>query len=116
MYIDCLWVSGKFKGQGHSNLLLEKCIKDSKEKGKLWLVILSSKKNLDFLADPKFLEYKEFTAADTAAPYYQLMYLPFGEPAAQPRFRDSVKTQSADTQGFTLYYAHQCPFTAKYCR
>ena len=23
MYINCLWVSGKFKGQGYSNLLLE---------------------------------------------------------------------------------------------
>ena len=34
MYIDCLWVSGQFKGHGYSNLLLDACIKDSKEKGK----------------------------------------------------------------------------------
>ena len=34
MYIDCLWVSGQFKGHGYSNLLLDKCIEDSKEKGK----------------------------------------------------------------------------------
>ena len=32
MYIDCLWVSGQFKGHGYSNLLLDACIKDSKEK------------------------------------------------------------------------------------
>lgn len=51
MYIDCLWVSGQFKGQGYSNMLLGECIRDSKEKGK---------------------------------------------------------------QGLVIYYAHQCPFTAKY--
>ena len=26
MYIDCLWVSGQFKGHGYSNLLLNACI------------------------------------------------------------------------------------------
>ena len=32
MYIDCLWVSGSFKGHGYSNDLLDECIRDSKEK------------------------------------------------------------------------------------
>ncbi len=27
MYINCLWVSGQFKGKGYSNELLESCIK-----------------------------------------------------------------------------------------
>ena len=30
MYIDCLWVSGSFKGHGYSSELLEACIADSK--------------------------------------------------------------------------------------
>ena len=34
MYIDCLWVSGQFKGHGYSNLLLDTCIEDSKARGK----------------------------------------------------------------------------------
>ncbi len=34
MYIDCFWVSGSFKGHGYSNDLLNKCIEDSKVKGK----------------------------------------------------------------------------------
>ena len=34
MYIDCLWVSGSFKGHGYSNDLLSACIADSKEKGR----------------------------------------------------------------------------------
>lgn len=48
IYIDCLWVSGSFKGHGYSNDLLDACIKDSKSKGKVGLCILSSKKNYRF--------------------------------------------------------------------
>ena len=56
MYIDCLWVSGQFKGHGYSTLLLDECIRDSKEKGKKGLVILSSKKKMGYLSDPEYLK------------------------------------------------------------
>jgi len=114
MYINCLWVSGKFKGQGNSNLLLNECIKDSKEKGKKGVVILTSKKKMSFLSDPNFLRKKEFILADTVDPYFELMYLPFNESSPKPSFRQAVKYSKADDEGFVLYYAHQCPYTAKY--
>ena len=66
MYIDCFWVSGKFKGQGFANELLAECIKDAKAKGKLGLAALSSDKKRTFLSDPKYLKYKGFKIADTA--------------------------------------------------
>ena len=65
MYIDCLWVSGKFKGQGYSTLLLDECIKDSRAKGKKGLAVLSSPKKRPYLSDPDFLRYKGFQLADT---------------------------------------------------
>lgn len=116
VYIDCLWVSGQFKGKGYSNLLLEECIRDSREQGKKGLVVLSSKKKMGFLSDPKYLKYKGFQTADTAQPYFELMYLPFGEKADKPRFRSQIKQpeQKGLPQGFTVYYSSQCPFTAKY--
>lgn len=114
MYIDCLWIAGQFKGQGYSSQLLEECIEDSREKGKKGLVILSSKKKMPYLADPKYLRYKGFKLADTAEPYFELMYLPFEEDAEAPRFKEQVKTPHIDAKGFVLYYANQCPFTAKY--
>lgn len=114
MYLDCLWVSGKFKGQGYSNLLLDACIQDSKEKGKRGLVALSSSKKLPFLSDPKFLKYKGFEFADAAEPFYELLYLPFDSSAKAPRFKEQVKVPKIKEQGFVLYYAHQCPFTTKY--
>lgn len=116
MYIDCLWVSGQFKGHGYSKLLLEACIKDSREKGKKGLVLLSSKKKMGFLADPKFMRYQGFEIVDTAPPYFELLYLPFNKDAEKPSFKPSVKkAKPSDRQkGFTLYYTNQCPFTAKY--
>jgi len=114
MFINCFWVSGQFKGQGNSNLLLEECIKDSKAKDKTGLCILSSTKKMPFLSDPKYLRYKDFVIADTAEPYYELMYLPFEADALKPRFKQAAKSPEIKEQGFILYYAYQCPFTAKY--
>lgn len=114
MYIDCLWVAGQFKGQGYSNMLLNECIEDSKTKGKKGLVALSSKKKMGYLSDPKFLKYKGFETADTANPYFELMYLSFDKGFAKPCFKNSVKVCREMPDGFTLYYTNQCPFTAKY--
>ena len=114
MYINCLWVSGQFKGHGYSNLLLNECIKDSKQKGKRGLVILSSKKKMGYLSDPKYMKYKGFQTVDTANPYFALMYLPFAENTEKRCFKNSVHQQENKLNGFVLYYTNQCPFTAKY--
>ena len=91
MYIDCLWVSGSFKGHGYSTDLLNACIEDSKEKGKKGLCILAAAKKKPFLADPKFLKYKGFTVCDEADNGIQLWYLPFGKEADKPEFRECAK-------------------------
>ena len=114
MYIDCLWVSGQFKGQGYSTLLLDECIEDSKAKGKKGLVILSAKKKLGYLADPKYLKYKGFSVCDSAEPYFKQMYLPFDKDSAKPKFKDHVKQPQSGEKGLALYFTNQCPFTAKY--
>jgi len=114
MFINCFWVSGQFKGHGNANLLLEECIKDSKEKGKAGLCVLSSKKKMPFLSDPKYLKYKGFVIADTAEPFYELLYLPFGASAKKPCFKQFVNAPIIGESGYVLYYSHQCPFTAKY--
>lgn len=114
MYINCFWVSGQFKGQGNSNLLLNACIEDSKAKGKLGLVILSSSRKMPYLSDPKHLRYKGFELADTAEPYFELLYMPFDKSTPIPRFMKHVKSPAIQDEGFVLYYADQCPFTAKY--
>ncbi len=114
MYIDCLWVSGSFKGHGYSNDLLGACIEDSRGKGKKGLCVLSAAKKKPFLADPKYLKYKGFTVCDEAANGIQLWYLPFSDDAEKPKFKECAKNPRVEEQGYVLYYTNQCPFNAKY--
>ena len=114
LYIDCLWVSGSFKGHGYSTDLLSACIDDGKKQGKQGLCILSSAKKKPFLADPKFLQCKGFSVSDEADNGIQLWYLPFSPDAEPPRFRDCARHPHIDAPGYVLYYTSQCPFNAKY--
>ena len=114
MYIDCLWVSGSFKGHGYSNDLLASCIEDSKAKGKKGLCILCAAKKKPFLADPKFLKYKGFAVCDESDNGIQLWYLPFAADSEPPRFKECAKHPHVDEEGYVLYYTSQCPFNAKY--
>jgi len=114
MYISCFWVSGKFKGQGYSNQLLEACIKDAKAKGMSGLVTLGSKKKMHFLSDPKYLKYKGFKICDTAQPSFELLYLPFDETKDIPQFKESVKSGTIKDKRPTIYYSNGCPHTDKY--
>ena len=114
MYIDCLWVSGSFKGHGYSNDLLEECIRDSKEKGRKGLCILAAGKKKPFLADPKYLKYKGFTVSDESDNGIQLWYLPFGPGEDKPVFKECAKHPHTDEKGYVLYYTSQCPFNGKY--
>ena len=114
MYIDCLWVSGSFKGHGYSSDLLNACIEDSKSKGKKGLCILAAAKKKPFLADPKFLKHKGFTVCDEADNGIELWYLPFDFDTELPKFKDCAKHPHIDEDGYVLYYTSQCPFNAKY--
>ena len=113
-YIDCLWVSGSFKGHGYSSDLLSACEKESREKGKKGLCILAAARKRPFLADPKFLKHKGFSVCDEADNGIQLWYLPFEEGADLPRFKECARHPHTEQKGYVLYYTSQCPFNGKY--
>ena len=114
MVIDCFWVSGQYKGKGISNLLINECIKDSKFIGKKGIAVLSSEKKIPYLSDGKHLKYKGFKVADTAKPYYELLYLPFEEDVEKPSFKNCAKESKILEDGLVVYYSNQCPHTEKY--
>lgn len=114
MFINCLWVAGKYQGQGYSKVLLRECIAESKIKGKIGLVALTASKKKPYLADKEYLLHLGFQVADTAEPYFELMYLPFAADAPKPKFLEQAKTGLIEETGWVMYYTHQCPFTAKY--
>ena len=78
----------------------------AQQKGKKGLVVLSSKKKMGFLSDPKYMGYKGFQTADTAEPYFELMYLPFEGGAPLPRwtlpFRNTSPSSSLSFSQFFL--------------
>ncbi|GIP23186.1 N-acetyltransferase [Paenibacillus sp. J22TS3] len=110
MYIDCLWVSGRHKENGHSKNLLEQCIQDAKEQGMDGIVHLSSSKKMPYLSDKRYLEHMGFTVADQADPYFELMALKWNDHAAKPAFMKPVHTKPGSNQGIYIYYTAQCPF------
>ncbi len=114
LYIDCFWVSGSLKGHGYADELLDRCVQDARDQGKKGICVLSSTKKKPFLSDPQYLAYRGFRIADTAAPYFELLYLPLTAEAEVPAFLPQVKAKCGEKDGFTLYYSSQCPFTAKY--
>ena len=112
LYINCLWIAGSLKGHGYSNDLLDECIKDARKQGRSGLCILSSSgRKREFLADPKYLEYKGFKLADESDCGITLMYLPLKKNAAVPQFKECAKHPKTDEKGFVIYYTDQCPFT-----
>lgn len=113
-HINCFWVSGSFKGHGYSNELLDYCIRDAKAQGKNGITVISSPKKMPFLSDPKYLSHKGFEVVDNADPFYTLMYLKLNESAPLPKFKPQAKHPKIDGTGFTVFYTHGCPFTAKY--
>ncbi len=114
LYIDCFWVSGQYQGQGYANQLLGAAMADAKAQGKAGLVALSSPKKKPFLSDPGYLKYKGFQVADSAKPYFELLYLPLEEESQKPTFLPCAKEGKNGTPGMVIYYTHQCPFTALY--
>jgi ribosomal protein S18 acetylase RimI-like enzyme len=115
MVINCLWVSGQFKGKGLSTQLLDECIKDSKSLKKDGIAVITSNKVKPFLTDKKFYLKNGFELVDEAPPYFELLVLKFKKNAVNPHFSESVKKgYSLNKKGFNFVYSNQCPFMEEY--
>ena len=108
LYIYCLWVSGKFKGQSYGKQLLEYVINDAKKKGKQGVCVISSKKKKSYLANKKFFLKYGFEVVDQIEDY-ELLSLSFNH--QKPSFCKNVKQMMIDSNHITIYYSPQCPFT-----
>lgn len=116
MVINCLWVSGQFKGQGYSKQLLQECLTDARVAGMDGVAVVTSSKVKPFLTDKKFYLKQGFATVDTAPPYFELLALRFKLDAPAPRFAEHIKNGSThiDKKGFTFVFSNQCPFMEDY--
>ncbi len=115
MVINCLWVSGKFKGHGYSTKLLNECITDAKSKNMDGIAVVTSAKVKPFLTDKQFYQKHGFITVDYAYPYFELMTLKFNDTAKEPQFTEHSKTGDCEYKdGFTFIFSNQCPFMEDY--
>ncbi len=113
MFINCFWVSGKYKGEGNGKSLLQECINDAK--GMNGIVAVTSTKKQPFLSDKKFFKMQGFELCDSSDPYFELWYLKLKDDAPTPKIKDCAKDGVCDiTDGLAIYYTNGCPFTEYY--
>ncbi len=109
MYINCLWVSGRYKDNGYAKQLLDYCKEDAISRGMDGIVHIVGKKKYPYLSDKRFFEHMGFELVDQAEPYFQLMTLKWDEQASDPFFKKNEEALCRD-EGISIYYTAQCPF------
>lgn len=109
-FIQCLWVSGKYKGQGFSRMLLEECLEEAK--GSNGIAVVTS--NKPFLTEKKFFLHHGFEVVDTAPPHFELLVRKYRD-TPDPKFAQAAKDNSTTaTEEVYIEYSDQCPFTEYY--
>ena len=110
MFIHCLWIVGRTRGQGHASVLLEECISDARRSNMHGVAMVTTEGT--WLLQKGFLEKHGFVSIAQAPPAFDLMVLPFDN-APKPAFAGDwdAKLQACGT-GLTLSYTDQCPYIA----
>lgn len=107
-YIYCLWVAGRFKGNGIARELLEYAISDAKEKNMSGICTLVAKKKKPFLGEKKFFMHFGFEVVDSIQDY-ELLALKFDDNDT-PKFNENARLMKINDEDFTIYYTNQCPY------
>jgi N-acetylglutamate synthase-like GNAT family acetyltransferase len=108
LFIHCIWVVGKAKGQGYGKRLLEKCIQDASDLGLNGVAVLTSEET--WLTGPNFFREAGFELIQAAAPAFTLMALNLDgddKPSLPSNWQHRIDSFGYD---LTLVYADQCPY------
>ncbi len=108
MFIHCLWVVGKSKGNGFSTALLDACIEDAKRQKLKGVAMVTSEKV--WLAHRQVLDKNGFECVDTSPPSFSLMVKKFGN-YPSPTFAGGWEQKAeAFGDGLTIIRSDQCPY------
>lgn len=115
MLINCFWVSGKYKANGHGDALYQQCLKDTTAKKLDGIVVVAGDDKKPFMSDKEFFRKKGFLLSDIAEPYFELWYKPLKKTSQIPQFKDVAKNGTCDVKnGLSVYYSNACPYTEHY--
>ncbi len=108
MFIHCLWVVGRSKGQGLGGRLLKACIKDAREAGMHGVAMLTSEGN--WLAGKELLLQHGFKSVAQAPPAFNLMVMKFANAPAPALLDDWGKKAEQYAHGLTVFRSDQRPY------
>lgn len=115
LMINCLWVSGQYKGQGHAKALLQSAIDDAKAQGKSGLVTVVGTKKFNFMSDTKWLLGQGFETVEVLPNGFSLLALKLDNTLSISSFKACVKSGECDEkEGLVVYYTNRCPYTDYY--
>lgn len=115
LMINCFWVSGQYKGNGHAKALLKSAIDDAVAQGKSGLVTVVGTKKFHFMSDTKWLLRQGFETIETLPNGFSLLVLKIDAAAQNPSFKECVKSgECEEKEGLVVYYTNRCPFTDYY--
>lgn len=108
LFIHCLWVVGKSKGNGYAQLLLNECLADAEASGARGVAMVTSEGN--WLVGKKLLLSRGFKSVDSAPPSYELLASDLG-PHPPPLFPTDWERRAASFgEGLTVVRTDQCPY------
>ncbi|MCP3921455.1 MAG: GNAT family N-acetyltransferase [Desulfobacterales bacterium] len=109
--INCFWVSGKYKKNGHGKALLQYAIDDSIAQGKDGLVTIVGTKKFHFMSDTKWFLKQGFEISESTESGFSLLVRKLNPKAKKVSFNQSVLCAPPDNKGFVVYYSNRCPFS-----
>ena len=117
MMVNCFWVSGKYKGNGHGQALLQQAIHDATQQGKAGLVTIAGTKKYHFMSDTSWLLRQGFEICESLPSGFSLLVKYINRQNQQPIFHESVKTgECPEKSGYVVYYSNRCPYSEYHVR
>ncbi len=111
LLINCFWVSGRYKSQGHGKTLLQYAIDDAKAQGKDGLVTVVGTKKFHFMSDGRWLIKQGFEIVETLPNGFTLLVKKLSSSVQNPSFKQSVLSEELPhKKGILVYYSNRCPF------
>jgi GNAT superfamily N-acetyltransferase len=112
LLVNCLWVSGQYKGQGYGKELLRLAVEDAISQGKEGLVTIVGTSKFHFMSDTKWLLKQGFETCEKLSSGFSLLVRKINPEASDPKFKDTVKSGACeDNNGLVVYYSNRCPYT-----
>jgi GNAT superfamily N-acetyltransferase len=112
LLVNCLWVSGQYKGQGYGKELLRMAEEDAVSQGKDGLVTAVGTTKFHFMSDTKWLLKQGFETCDRISSGFSLLVKKIHPESDNPRFKESVRSGACeDKVGLVIYYSNRCPYS-----